>query len=362
MPSMTLTLYLSKRYLLSFLGFLFILWSLVYLFDTIEILKRSDNISYSVLTIMKMGLFKLPEVGQQVIPFAVLFGALFTFWQLTKSQELVVIRSAGMSVWQFMLPLMLSAFLIGLFHITVIDTVGSSLLSHYQQWELKTRKKKTSAIELADSGLWLRQIADDQDIVIHADTIEVAKWRLKNVMILFFDKDDRFTQRIDAPYAILADKHWIVENGALTKTDQADPALSNYYITTDITPKQIEERFAKPETIPLWQLPKFMNILRRAGLSVTGLKMHFQTLLAQPFLYAMMVLLAASFALRMQRAGYVLVLILSGLLAGFAIFLLRDITGALGAASVLPTLLAAWAPGILTMCLGGAALLYLEDG
>ena len=84
--SLTLNRYLGRTYLLNLLFMIVGLLSIIYLFDTVELLRRAakkDNVPLSL--ILQMGLFKLPEVGQMILPFAVLFSAMFTFWNLTLS-------------------------------------------------------------------------------------------------------------------------------------------------------------------------------------------------------------------------------------------------------------------------------------
>ena len=45
-----------------------------------------------------------PTVAEQALPFAVLFGSMIAFLNLSRKLELVVARAAGVSVWQFLAP------------------------------------------------------------------------------------------------------------------------------------------------------------------------------------------------------------------------------------------------------------------
>src|SRR5690606_30300204 len=110
----TLTAYLARLYALSFLGLLGILLAIVYLFDTVELLRRAAKFEDVPLSlVLQMGLLKLPDVGQVVLPFAILFSALYTFWLLARRHELVILRAAGLSVWQFLGPIVGVAVLAG---------------------------------------------------------------------------------------------------------------------------------------------------------------------------------------------------------------------------------------------------------
>ena len=85
-------------------------------------------------------------------------------------------------------------------------------------------------------------------------------------------------------------------------------------------------------------------------------------LLARPFLFCAMVLVAATFSLRMQRRGGATMLIVSGVVASFLLYFVSDIVFALGLSAKIPVLLAAWTPTGVSMIFGTSMLLHLEDG
>ena len=78
-----------------------------------ELLRRAaTNQNVDTALILKMGLLKLPFMGQKMFPFAVLFGAMFTFLRLTRTNQLVVSRGVGVSAWQFLAPALVLAVVI----------------------------------------------------------------------------------------------------------------------------------------------------------------------------------------------------------------------------------------------------------
>jgi len=60
-----------------------------------------------------------------VMPFAILFGTMLAFWRLTRSNELVVARAAGVSVWGFLTPALAVALLIGVVAVTLLNPIAS---------------------------------------------------------------------------------------------------------------------------------------------------------------------------------------------------------------------------------------------
>ena len=77
---------------------------------------------------------------------------------------------------------------------------------------------------------------------------------------------------------------------------------------------------------------------------------------------AVRVLVAATFSLRMQRRGGAVMLLVSGVAAGFLLYFVSDIVFALGLSAKIPVLLAAWTPAGVSMIFGASMLLHLEDG
>src|SRR5690606_16642374 len=133
-------------------------------------------------------------------------------------------------------------------------------------------------------------------------------------------------------------------------------------LPTELTARKIEESFADPETISFWHIPEYLRIMTETGFPGTRLAIHFQALLAQPFLLAAMILLAATFSLRPQRFGGTGAMITLGVSVGFFIFFMESILQAFGISQKIPVSLAAWTPAIVSLLLGTTALLHTEDG
>ena len=135
-----------------------------------------------------------------------------------------------------------------------------------------------------------------------------------------------------------------------------------YRLKTNLTPEQVRESFATPETVPFWDLPVYIQIAEHAGLVAAGYKLQFQRLLARPFLLAAMVLLAAAVSLRFFRFGGVQKMVLSGIAAGFLLYVLSKVTEDLSKAELMHPVAAAWLPVLVGGVTGFVALLYQEDG
>lgn len=355
--------YLMRCYGTNFLIFLMGLLSIIYLFDTIEILRQAAKVGNVPLpTVLVMGLYKLPEVGQMVFPFVVLFSGMMTFWQLNKRHEITILKAAGFSVWQFLLPVIVVACVIGCFKITVINPVGASFVAKFEDMESQFLEYDKNVIQLSNQGLWLRQDYSDGRAILHAKKIKFPDWRLQSVMVMFFDQDRTLVRRIDAKQAKLAAGEWIFEEAHSYIPGSSSQKIDYLSLATDLTIDDLKESFAVPETISFWRLPNYIQVLETTGFDATNVKIYFQKLLSDPLLYIAMILLAASVSLRPMRSGNKIFLILAGIAFGFVVFFGSSYLQALGASGQIPIVVSAWLPPFMALVTGVTIILFLEDG
>ena len=363
--SSTLSIYIGRHFLTGFGVLFFLFLGLILLFDIVELLRRAaprPNIGFS--TIVNMAFLKLPNMGEQVFPFATLCGGMVAFWRLTRHHELVVTRAAGISAWQFLLPVLAIAFVLGVFKITVLNPFASALLSRYDRLEAVLMKGQSSSVALSSSGLWLRQSNATGQSVIHAkrmvphgSTVEIGE-----VTVFTYEGVDKFIGRIEADEARLEDGFWHLIGVRLLSPETPTQFEAEYWLETDLTLAKILESFAAPETMSFWVMPAFIETLEKAGFSAVRHRLRWHSLLAAPLLLCAMVLIAATFTLRHARRGGTTFVVATGVLAGFVFYLFSDLVFALGLTDSIPVTLAAWTPSGVTTLLGLAMLLHLEDG
>ena len=104
------------------------------------------------------------------------------------------------------------------------------------------------------------------------------------------------------------------------------------------------------------------EIAERAGLPATQYRVQYQLLLSRPFLLVTMVLIAATCSLRAFRFGNVQLNALGGIAAGFAFFVLAEVSRNFAMAGLTSATAAAWVPVIIAASLALTVLLYKEDG
>lgn len=359
--SSTLSLYIARHYIVALFSLLAIMVGIIFMLDLIELLRRASDKNLPFILVFKMALLKIPEVSQQLLSFAILFSSIFTFWRLTKSNELIIARAAGFSVWQFLFPVLLIAFSLGVFKFAAINPISTVFLSKFEQMENNHLKQHIDLVKFNETGLWLRQDnGDNKYTILHADRFNPSNWNLSSVQI-FSLTDDVVTSRKDAQSGYLKDNTWFFEN-IVTHNFETPPTQQDYFVLrTNISPKEIEDSFASPDTISFWHLSSFISSIEAIGFPTIKLKIYQQSLLSDPLLFIAMVLIAASVSLRPARKGHIFAIVTLGILLGFLVFILDNFLQAFGLTEQISPFIAAWSAPFITFTLALTTLLYLEE-
>jgi lipopolysaccharide export system permease protein len=359
----TLARYFGLRFVNAVLIVFVGIFALVALIDYIELMRRAGDIpNVSAALVAKTSFYRVPQVVERILPFCVLIGAMSCYLNLSRRLELVVARSAGMSAWQFVMPAVVAAFVFGIIATTIYNPISATLQERSKRFEAELFGQNAAAAGRGAGSFWMNQRTDEGQAIINAAGSRDQGINLNGVSIYAFDTDGRFKQRIEARTAVLVPGAWVLRDTRIFGLGTVPTTESEYRLKTNLTPEQVRESFATPETVPFWELPGYIQIAEHAGLVASGYRLQFQKLLARPFLLAAMVLLAAAVSLRFFRFGGIQKMVLSGIAAGFLLYVLSKVTEDLSKAELMHPVAAAWLPVIVGGVTGFVALLYQEDG
>jgi lipopolysaccharide export system permease protein len=360
----TLSRYLAMRFIASVIGSLIGVIALAAMIDYVELMRRgADWPNATAWLLAKISMYRVPQLTERILPFTVLVGAMSCYLTLSRRHELVIARAAGVSAWQFVAPAVVAAFILGAIATTIYNPVSAMLHERSKRLEADMQGGNTSALQEFVSGFWVRQKSNDGAAIINATSSRNQGAELGGVSVYTFDTSGHFQARIEAKSAVLKDGYWGLEDARIYLTTGVAPDFEHVHrLPTNLTLAQVRESFATPETVPFWELPGYIELADRAGLLAAGYRLQYQELLARPFLLAAMVLLAASVSLRLFRFGGIQKMILSGIAAGFLLFVLSKITEDMSKSELLSPVAAAWIPVVIGGLTGFVALLYQEDG
>jgi lipopolysaccharide export system permease protein len=361
--SRTLGRYIAGRFLLGiFITFLLCI-VLIFLIDFVELLRQSGKYGeVPPLTLALIAILRLPAYAEYLVAFAVLVGSIAALLQLSRRSELVVMRAGGMSVWQFLRPGLLVAFVIGALSITLFNPLAAAGRTESESLYAEAFGKEANLLRTRSGSSWLRQDGVDGQSVISAALASNRGLTLTGITAFVFDPHGHFVERIDGGRADLRDGFWEIHDAWVVHLGREPQKFETYLLSTYLTPNRVTDALGSLMSVSFWELPALIEVSEKAKLSSDRLRIQYEALMSRPLLCAAMVLLAATVSLASFRSGRIQTMVIAGLVGGFGFFLLAEVSRQIGVAGLAPPWAAIWLPVVLVLFVSATVLLHQEDG
>lgn len=359
----TLSRYIVKRFFIAIIATLAVCALLIFMIDFVELLRVAGKYSgVPTTTLIGIALLRLGAYVEFLIGFAVLVGSISALIYLNRKSELAVMRAGGMSVWQFLRPGIVVGLAFGMFGMMVYNPLAAHGRARSEQVFAKTFGNETNLLRAQGGGSWIRQNGADGESVLGAAAASNRGLNLTGVMIISYDRDGHFAERVDAGRAELKEGYWKLKDAWVSRLGQEPEKFDSYLVSTYLTPDKVQEALGTVFSISFWDLPGLIEVAEKARLSSERLRVQYQSLLVRPLLCVAMVLLAATVSLRSFRSGGIQTMVTTGMVGGVGFFLFSEIARQIGIAGLAPAWAAAWLPVVLILLISTTVLLHQEDG
>jgi lipopolysaccharide export system permease protein len=337
-----LDIYLASRFtrmiLVAVLSFVVIFVSV----DAFDHFTRWVDKDISPLTFAKYYFYGLPYIIVLVLPVAVLLSSLFLVSSLSRRNELVAMRAAGISIPRIFLPLLAVGALASAFELGVGDFIVSN--SIYLQTQVKRVEiDGREPINYSRRSSFAHRAPDGS--ILDIGFFNGATETMIDVTIEWFDDSSKILRRLDMDQMIWNDSIW-TGIGAVDRV--FGPAGALVYSASDTLllpeiregPLEFGSRQKAPQEMNFIELWEYIQRVNDAGGDSRGDMVEFFLKLLFPLSNLIMVFVGAPLALRNPRSGKASSIGLAILLA-FIFFSLLRFGQTLGHKGALPPLLAA---------------------
>jgi lipopolysaccharide export system permease protein len=321
--------------------------------DAFDHFTRWVDKDVSVSAFLTYYFYGLPYIVVLVLPVAVLLSSLFLISSLSKKNELVAMRAAGISIPRIFLPLLAVGALTSLFELGVGDFIVSN--ATYQQSQVRRVEiDGQEPINYSRRSNFAHRAPDGSilDIGFFNGQTEI----MDDITIEWFDDSSRVTRRLDMDRMIWLDSTWV----GIGTTDRIfGPSGALAFSTADTlilpeiteSPVDFGSRQKAPGEMNFIELSNYIRNVDEAGGDTRGDLVEFYLKFFFPLSNLIMVFVGAPLALRNPRSGKASSIGLAILLA-FLFFSLLRFGQTLGHKGALPPLLAASIADIVFISIG----------
>lgn len=299
----------------------------------------------------------MPYILYQFFPMIIMLGSVIGLGMFLSYQELIVMRTSGVSTRKILLYVMSASLLL-----IILGTAIGELIAPQAYFLADTRKSSAQnggqAVATA-SGVWIHE----KNNFLHINRV-IGPKHLEGVTRYQFDDNHRLLASYYAQSMDFESGQWLLHNLAKTTLSQDHTNISRFKKTTwDLTmnPSLINVGLIEPEEMSLGRLHHYSKHLMQNGLLATNFQFEFWKRIFEPLASIIMILLAVPFVLGSPRSVNVGWRILFSVMIGFGFFILNNFLGQLSILFQLSPLLAAILP-IFLFGVAGYVLIWRQRG
>ncbi len=348
--------YLAQEFITNIL---LVMLGLLFMFAFFDLLQELDSIgkgNYGITQVLAFVVLSSPGHVYQVVPVAVLIGAMHTLGQFARNSELIVLRVSGVS----MLSLAWRLFSVGVVFAFLTFLVGELVTPLSEKTAQRLRIKATDSVIAQDfrSGLWIK---DGLSFVNVESVLPDAE--LLNIHVYEFDETFKLRLISDAKSARYDENAWTMHDVTQTIFKE-DKVLATQYKQAVwqslIRPELLNVLLVVPEKMSALSLYSYIKHLSENKQRTTRHEIALWSKLIYPLACVVMVLLALPFGFVQQRSGGVGAKILLGVMLGISYQILNRVFVHLGLLNDWSPFFSATLPTAMFLLIAMCMLLLVE--
>lgn len=315
--------YIAKHILFAILLITLMLIALQTFILVVNQLQDIGKGNFTLAVAVKVALLQLPYQIYLFFPMASLLGVLMGLGILANHRELVVMRAAGVSLFQITMAVFRAAILV----IVVLTIFGETLVPKMTLWaaDLKMQSLSGGQALRTSHGMWLR---------LQHDFIFIGSvgrhHELQDVMQFHFDqhKQLRFIRRSARVEQV--NGQWQAFDGLETDIGSGHVSTQKFSrISWDlpIKPGVLKISNIEPDQMTLVELYQFLRLQALNQQNVSNYVFVFWQRLTQPFAILVMMLLGIPFIFGPLRSSTMGAKMVMGTCCGFAFYTLAHLLG-----------------------------------
>ncbi|MGB9498568.1 MAG: LPS export ABC transporter permease LptG [Dissulfuribacterales bacterium] len=339
------------------LGMVIIIYLSIDFFGKIDKFIKASTTTTDIIAYF---LYKIPLIMSQITPVAVLMSVLVVFGLMAKNNEIIALKSGGVSLYYLLLPVMIIGMCLSLLLFIFSEAlVPISIVKAHQIRAKKTQAKKMMASR--GKNIWIR---GDQSIT-HIQYYNPSDQTVFGISIVYFDDSFGLKKRINAKKGRYGNGKWVLNDCMIQDfSNQDNDQQTNFYdeksFQLNLLPSDLQQVAVKSEEMSFSRLLKYIRKIESQGYDATKYRVDLYAKTAFPFICLILSLFGSGLALRGSTKDGMVISFAYGIITAFIYWSFYSFCLSLGYGNILPPLLAAWIANLIFFCAAGLAIYNLE--
>ena len=304
-------------------------------FDVINELTFTSRtpIPYGLKNALVHTLLLTPGHMYELLPIAVLIGAIFVMASLAQNSEFTILRTGGLGPWQALRSLLW----LGALFTLLTFVVGDYIAPRSEKFAQFYKAQFEGNITAGRTGAWIKENVDGIDRVVNIGQL-TPEGQMRDLRIFDFDRQGSLVQMRKAESGEFEEHGWQLSNVNSTVTKVATgnqqtverKILGGQMLKTGIQQTMVAAALLNPNRMSTYELYRYISHLKANNQSAQNYEIQFWRKLFYPLSCLVMVVLALPFAYLHFRSGNITTVVFVGVVVGVSFFLLNNLFGYIG--------------------------------
>ena len=356
----TVEKYLSRQ-VFKFFGIILLLVVGIYLI--VDFFERIDDFMKADVAVdlgMTYLLYKIPFIIVEVMPVVVMLAIIIAVGLMSKNNEILALKSAGISVYALFRPVFLTGIAFAMLLFFFAESIVPITMGEANQIMMTDIKKK-KFVTSVDKDIWIK----GSGAITHINYYHPGNKTIFGLVHNFFDKDFNLVRRIDVEKAIYTKGQWrledVVEQVLVPESNTFRSAFhASLMEPLELLPDDLKKIARKSEEMGVRDIIEYIRQVESEGYSTHSLWVDLHIKLAYPFACLIMCLIGYGVAINPRLKEGLPYGILIGLGVIFLYWISYSFGVSLGYGEMLPAFISVWAADIVFFCIGVLILLNAE--
>ncbi len=341
-----------RAILTSTLLVLLVFLALAGLFEFIGQLESTQG-NYGIPQALLFAALRLPQLSFEMLPIAALIGGLMGLGALANNSELVVMRTAGLSVTQLAGMVVLSGLVLTLATGLIGEFIGPPL--DYFARTMRDEARYQQEDRDIGNAAWVK----DGPVILHLERIN-TEFEFGALYLFRFNEDNSLASIARAENSGIDDNDkWLLENFRETRfqDDGVQVVESSLAVESfDVDGELLGITLVKPVSLSARGLLSYIGYLKKNGLTAERYETEFWSRISKTATVMVMPVLALAFVFGSLRSAGSGSRLMIGVLIGLAYFLASEMLANSGQVFNLNPAIVTWMPSFALILVTAFAL------
>ncbi len=340
-----------------------VLATVISIYIAVDFFEKIDDFMEAGLALsmaVSFFLLKTPFIVAQIIPVGIFLAVIIVFSLMSKNNELVALKSSGVSIYYLFKPVLITGILMSVFLFFLSEMIVPITMNQANRiWTCEVKKKSVAISK--EKNIWIK----GHRLITHIKYYHPADKTVFGIILNYFGKDFRLIRRVDAKRGIYKQGEWLLYELMEQRLDEkTGNYLTKYHKELkeplNLLPEDLKRIVKKSEEMSFTELLSYIRNVEREGYDATNYRVDLYAKTSFPFVCIILCIMGTGIAGKGDKKEGMAAGIAYGIGTLFLYWVFNSFCLSLGYGEMLPPIIAAWTANSVFLCFSIYTILNAE--